>query len=264
MIRTCQAVAAALALATPIHVDAAPGPANPAPVDLNDIVLPPESARHNVLGMDAYRSEDYEAAYRELKLAYEGLDVGADIDGRDMVLASLRTSLVRLYEKTGEVRHLCLARTELLRHLESLLLAFGEDTDLEDIPGIKRRLRLARADGDRRAGRSPRHPRQGREARHPSRARAHGRIPHPHHPLLIRNPYAAPHPEPPRRSRPRRPHGVPPSAQRGVAVRDEVPVGIAREGPEFVAELVIPATVRRPVGAAPQAVPLHDHHVQIV
>jgi hypothetical protein len=141
VIRTCQAVAAALALVTPIHADAAPGPAKPAPVDLNDIVLPPESARHNALGMDAYRAEDYETAYRELKLAYEGLDVRADIDGRDMVLASLRTSLVRMYEKTGELKHLCLARKELLLHIESLLVAFGEDTDLQDIPGIKRRLR---------------------------------------------------------------------------------------------------------------------------
>jgi hypothetical protein len=58
-----------------------------------------------------------------------------------MVLASLRTSLVRLYEKSGELKHLCLARRELVLHLESLLLTFGEDTDLQDIPGIKRRLR---------------------------------------------------------------------------------------------------------------------------
>jgi hypothetical protein len=141
MIRTCQAMLAALSLISPIHAAAAPAPAKPKPVDLNDIKLPPEAAKHNALGMDAYRAEDYEAAYRELKLAYEGLDVRADIDGRDMVLASLRTSLVKLYEKTGELRHLCLARTELLRHLESLLLTFGEDTDLQDIPGIKRRLR---------------------------------------------------------------------------------------------------------------------------
>jgi hypothetical protein len=141
MSRTTLTMVIALALATPIHVHAAPGPAKPKPVDLNDIVLPPESARHNALGMDAYRAEDYETAYRELKLAYQGLDVRADIDGRDMVLASLRTSLVRLYEKTGELKHLCLARKELLLHLESLLLTFGEDTDLQDVPGIKRRLR---------------------------------------------------------------------------------------------------------------------------
>lgn len=141
MIRTCQTLAAALVFAAPIHAVAAPGPAKPEPVDLNDIVLPPESARHNKLGMDAYRAGDYETAYRELKLAYAGLDARADIDGRDMVLASLRASLVKLYEKTGELRHLCLARKELVLHLESLLLTFGEDTDLQDIPGIKRRLR---------------------------------------------------------------------------------------------------------------------------
>jgi hypothetical protein len=69
------------------------------------------------------------------------MDPRADIDARDMVLASLRTALVKLYEKTGELRHLCLARTELLQHLEALLVTFGEDTDLPDIPGIRWRLR---------------------------------------------------------------------------------------------------------------------------
>lgn len=141
MIRTCQAVVTAVTLVSPGAAVAAPAPARPEPIDLNDIKLPAGAAKHNALGMDAYRAGDFEAAYRELKLAYEELDARADIDGRDMVLASLRTSLVKLYEKTGELRHLCLARKELVLHLESLLLTFGEDTDLQDIPGIKRRLR---------------------------------------------------------------------------------------------------------------------------
>ena len=58
-----------------------------------------------------------------------------------MILGSLRGSLGKLYAKTGEIQHLCLARTELVRHLETLLITFGEDTDLQDIPGIKARLR---------------------------------------------------------------------------------------------------------------------------
>ena len=134
-------VVAALAFASPLDAVAAPRPAEQEPVYLNDIKLPPGAASHNELGMDAYRAGDYETAYRELKLAYEAMHPRDDIDARDMVLASLRTSLVKLYERTGELGHLCLARAELLRHLETLLLTFGEDTDLQDIPGIKWRLR---------------------------------------------------------------------------------------------------------------------------
>ncbi len=135
---------AALALASPIDAAAAPRPEHQEPVYLNDIKLPPEAARHNDLGMAAYQAGDYETAYRELKLAYAAMDPRDDIDARDMVLASLRTSLVKLYERTGELGHLCLARAELLRHLEMLLLTFGEDTDLQDIPGIRWRLRQIR------------------------------------------------------------------------------------------------------------------------
>ena len=134
------AVVVALALASPIDA-AVPRPADQEPVYLNDIKLPPEAARHNELGMAAYQAGDYETAYRELKLAYAAMQPRDDIDARDMVLASLRTSLVKLYERTGELGHLCLARAELLRHLETLLITFGEETDLQDIPGIKWRLR---------------------------------------------------------------------------------------------------------------------------
>ena len=133
--------AVVVALASSIDAAAAPRRADQEPVYLNDIKLPPEAARHNELGMAAYQAGDFETAYRELKLAYAAMDPRADIDARDMVLASLRTSLVKLYERTGELGHLCLARAELLRHLETLLLTFGEETDLQDIPGIKWRLR---------------------------------------------------------------------------------------------------------------------------
>jgi len=130
-----------LALAWPLHAAAAPPSSTAKPVDLNDIRLPPEAKRLNKLGMDAYGAGDFETAYRELKLSYASMDPRADIDGRDMVLASLRSALVKLYEKTGELQHLCLARKELLLHLETLLVTFGEDTDLQDIPGIRWRLR---------------------------------------------------------------------------------------------------------------------------
>jgi hypothetical protein len=101
---------------SPLHVQrGAAAPAKPKPVDLNDIELPPEAARHNELGMEAYRAGDFEAAYRELKRPTRAWTRAPTSTRRDMVLASLRGSLVKLYEKTGELQHLCLARTELLR-----------------------------------------------------------------------------------------------------------------------------------------------------
>jgi len=129
-----------LTLASPMPATASPPTSLPS-TDVSNVKLAPEAAQHNDLGMQAYRSGNYEAAYREFALAYASMDPRADLDGRDMVLASLRSALVKQYEKTGELKHLCIARTELVRHLESLLVTFGEDSDLEDIPGIKWRLR---------------------------------------------------------------------------------------------------------------------------
>ncbi len=128
-----------LALAFPASAVAAP--LRSEPVDLSEIELPPEAARHNADGMKAYEAGDYEAAYAAFKRSYTSMHPRADLHARDMILGSLRGSLGKLYEKTGELRHLCLVRTELVLHLETLLITFGEDTDLQDIPGIKARLR---------------------------------------------------------------------------------------------------------------------------
>lgn len=135
----CLCMTLVLALACPASALAAP--AKPEPVDLNEIELPPEAARHNEDGMKAYEAGDFEAAYVAFKRSYASMDPRVDLHARDMILGSLRGSLGKLYAKTGEIQHLCLARTELVRHLETLLITFGEDTDLQDIPGIKARLR---------------------------------------------------------------------------------------------------------------------------
>jgi len=113
----------------------------PEPVDLGAIEVPPEAARHNADGMKAYEAGDYGAAYAAFKRSHMSMDPRADLHARDMILGSLRGSLGKLYEKTGDLQHLCLVRTELVLHLETLLITFGEDTDLQDIPGIKARLR---------------------------------------------------------------------------------------------------------------------------
>jgi len=141
MTRPPRVVLATLVLALASPASAAASSSKPEPVDLGEIVLPTEAAKHNADGMKAYEAGDYEAAYAAFKRAYVSMDPRVDLHARDMVLGSLRGSLGKLYEKTGELESLCRARGELLRHLETLLMTFGEDTDLQDIPGIKARLR---------------------------------------------------------------------------------------------------------------------------
>ena len=141
MTRPPRVVLATLVLALASPASAAASSSKPEPVDLGEIVLPTEAAKHNADGMKAYEAGDYEAAYAAFKRAYVSMDPRVDLHARDMVLGSLRGSLGKLYEKTGELEPLCRARGELLRHLETLLMTFGEDTDLQDIPGIKTRLR---------------------------------------------------------------------------------------------------------------------------
>lgn len=141
MIRPPRVVLATLVLALACPASAAASSSKPEPVDLGEIVLPTEAAKHNADGMKAYEAGDYEAAYAAFKRAYVSMDPRVDLHARDMVLGSLRGSLGKLYEKTGELEPLCRTRVELLLHLETLLMTFGEDTDLQDIPGIKARLR---------------------------------------------------------------------------------------------------------------------------
>jgi hypothetical protein len=130
-----------LVLALASQASAIAAPPRPEPVDLNGIELPSEAARHNKDGLKAYEAGDFKAAYAAFKRSYASMDPRIDLHARDMILGSLRGSLGKLYEETGDLQHLCLARTELVRHLETLLITFGEDTDLQDIPGIKARLR---------------------------------------------------------------------------------------------------------------------------
>ena len=141
MTRQPRSLVVSLALALASSTSAVAAPPRPEPVDLGEIELPPEAARHNADGMKAYEAGDYEAAYAAFKRSHMSMDPRADLHARDMILGSLRGSLGKLYEKTGDLQHLCLVRTELVLHLETLLITFGEDTDLQDVPGIKARLR---------------------------------------------------------------------------------------------------------------------------
>lgn len=108
--------------------------------------LPPEAAAHSERGMALYERGELEAAITELERAYASMSDARRFDvGRDIVVASMRSALLDLYEQTGDARHLCRARDLLVRHLEALLDAFGEDTTIEDVPGTRWHLGQIRA-----------------------------------------------------------------------------------------------------------------------
>ncbi|WAS94517.1 hypothetical protein [Nannocystis punicea] len=109
-----------------------------------------ESTREDARGAELGQAQDYAAAYEAYYAAYKAMpDPIRYHRARDWVFGSMRSSLISLYETTGEVKYLCQVRRILLEHLEELMVAFGEDAEIPDVPGIRRRLQ--QVDEDMRA-----------------------------------------------------------------------------------------------------------------
>lgn len=110
----------------------------------------PEALELNARGAELGQAQDYAAAYEAYYAAYKAMpDPLRYHRARDWVFGSMRSSLLSLYETTGEARYLCQVRRILLEHLEELMIAFGEDAEIPDEPGIRRRLQ--QVDEDMRA-----------------------------------------------------------------------------------------------------------------
>ena len=82
MTRQPRSLVVTLVLALAGSTSAVAAPPRPEPVDLGEIEVPPEAARHNADGMKAYEAGDYEAAYAAFKRSHMSmvripLDLGA-------------------------------------------------------------------------------------------------------------------------------------------------------------------------------------------
>lgn len=134
--RTSIAVALALSLA-----------AGPARAGEEPMTWSPEALELNAKGSELSLAHDYQAAYDAYYAAYKAMpDPIRYHRARDWVFGSMRSSLISLYETTGEVKYLCQVKRILLEHWEELILAFGEDAKIPDEPGIRRRLKEVEAD----------------------------------------------------------------------------------------------------------------------
>lgn len=136
------ACSTSLAVALAVNLAAAPPRAGEEPMAWS-----PEALELNAKGSEFSLAHDYQAAYDAYYAAYKAMpDPIRYHRARDWVFGSMRSSLISLYEATGEVKYLCQVKRILLEHWEGLILAFGEDARIPDEPGIRRRLKEVEAD----------------------------------------------------------------------------------------------------------------------
>ncbi len=93
--------------------------------------LSPEAGEHNTEAMRFYDAGQFAPAVDEFYAAYQSMpDARRDRAGRELLLGSMRATLLALHEQTGEAAPLCRLQTILKGHEDALLLAYPDDPDM--------------------------------------------------------------------------------------------------------------------------------------
>lgn len=91
-------------------------------------VLNAEAAAHNTEAMRFYDAGQYAPAVDEFYLAYQAMpDPRGDLAGRELLVGSMRATLLQLYSDTHEPAHLCRLQAILRSYIDALSDAFPED-----------------------------------------------------------------------------------------------------------------------------------------
>lgn len=102
--------------------------------------LSPEAAAHNTEAMRLYDAGLYAPAVDYFYLAYQAMpDPRGNFAGRELMIGSLRATLVQLYRDTGEPAHLCRLQAILRSYIDSLAAAFPEDPHKLELDGARAR-----------------------------------------------------------------------------------------------------------------------------
>lgn len=105
------------------------------------LTLPPAAHEHNERAMDLDEAGRLDEAAVALEAAYAAMpDPIADLDGREQVLASLRSVLNRLHQQTGAPTPLCRLRDRLRSHVDALQTALAATPDRIELTGNRERL----------------------------------------------------------------------------------------------------------------------------
>jgi hypothetical protein len=100
------------------------------------VVIPPESlspeaGEHNTQAMRHYDAGQWAPAVDEFYAAYQSMpDARRDRAGRELLLGSMRATLLTLHDQTGEAAPLCRLQTILKDHADALTAAYPDDPDM--------------------------------------------------------------------------------------------------------------------------------------
>ena len=99
------------------------------------VVLPkslsPEAGEHNTQAMRHYDAGQWAPAVDEFYAAYQSMpDARRDRAGRELLLGSMRATLLTLHDQTGEAAPLCRLQTILKDHADALTAAYPDDPDM--------------------------------------------------------------------------------------------------------------------------------------
>jgi hypothetical protein len=93
--------------------------------------LSPEAGEHNTQAMRHYDAGQWAPAVDEFYAAYQSMpDARRDRAGRELLLGSMRATLLTLHDQTGEAAPLCRLQAILKDHADALTAAYPDDPDM--------------------------------------------------------------------------------------------------------------------------------------
>lgn len=102
--------------------------------------LSPEAAEHNTQAMQHYDAGEFGPAVDEFYAAYQAMpDARRDREGRELLLGSMRATLLADYKKTGEPAPLCRLQKILKEHLDALTAAYPDDPEMLETRSVRAR-----------------------------------------------------------------------------------------------------------------------------
>ena len=102
--------------------------------------LSPEAGEHNTKAMQFYDNRQLEPALEEFQAAYDSMpDPRRDRAGRELLLGSMRATLLDLYDATGTPGPLCRLQAVLQTHMDALTTAFPGDPEMLEIRSARAR-----------------------------------------------------------------------------------------------------------------------------
>jgi len=102
--------------------------------------LSPEAATHNTRAMQHYDAGRYAQAVDEFHAAYKAMpDARRDREGRELLLGSMRATLLDLHDQTHDPAPLCRLQSILAEHVDALTAAYPEDPDMLEIRSARAR-----------------------------------------------------------------------------------------------------------------------------